>query len=174
MDDKISEPVSETDAKLLIGLGGVWLVVTIIFTISVNAISINSFAWLTLVVSKISDSWQSFENYKITISIFITIVTYGDPRILMIPFYIGSLVVTCICFGEERRGMICWSHFIVRSHSPPTWEILATSLMYFLLFCFQFGLMIVILIKRQILRMLLISKRGPHTTVGADAPRVMF
>lgn len=44
MDDKISEPVSETDAKLLIGLGGVWLVVTIIFTISVNAISINSFA----------------------------------------------------------------------------------------------------------------------------------
>ncbi|XP_031553502.1 uncharacterized protein C1orf43 homolog [Actinia tenebrosa] len=71
MDDKISEPVSETDAKLLKGLGGVGLVVTIIFTIS-------------------------------------------------------------------------------------------------------FGLMIVILIKRQILRMLLISKRGPHITVGADAPRSLL
>lgn len=40
-------------------------------------------------------------------------------------------------------------------------------------FFFQFVLIVVILIKRQILRMLLISKRGPHTTVGAGAPQLL-
>ena len=36
----------------------------------------------------------------------------------------------------------------------------------------QIVLVIVILVKRQILRMLLLSKRGPHSPVGFDTPKV--
>ena len=37
----------------------------------------------------------------------------------------------------------------------------------------QIGLLIVIIVKRQILRMLLLSERGPHSPVGSDAPKVL-
>lgn len=40
-----------------------------------------------------------------------------------------------------------------------------------IIFTISIGLLIVILVKRQILRMLLLSKRGPHSPVGSDAPR---
>ncbi|XP_032218218.2 protein C1orf43 homolog [Nematostella vectensis] len=40
-----------------------------------------------------------------------------------------------------------------------------------IVFTIAIGLMIVIIVKRQILRMILISRRGPHTSIGADAPR---
>ncbi|XP_029196508.1 protein C1orf43 homolog isoform X1 [Acropora muricata] len=40
-----------------------------------------------------------------------------------------------------------------------------------IIFAISIVIVIVILVKRQILRMLLLSKRGPHSPVGSDAPR---
>ncbi|PFX34890.1 Uncharacterized protein C1orf43-like [Stylophora pistillata] len=40
-----------------------------------------------------------------------------------------------------------------------------------IIFTISVGLLIVIIVKRQILRMLLLSKRGPHSPVGSDAPK---
>lgn len=97
----MADPVSSYDAKLLKNLGGVGLVMTIIFTLSV--------CWLK------------------------------------------------------------WYHMV--SPRPS----IKSDFHFFFFFKFtKVVLLIAIIVKRQMLRMLLLSKRGPHSPVGSDAPRVSY
>ncbi|XP_068693192.1 protein C1orf43 homolog isoform X2 [Montipora foliosa] len=50
-------------------------------------------------------------------------------------------------------------------------ELGGVGLVMTIIFTISFVLVIVILVKRQILRMLLLSKRGPHSPVGFDTPK---
>ena len=97
----MADPVSSYDAKLLKNLGGVGLVMTIIFTLSVCCLK--------------------------------------------------------------------WYHMV--SPRPS----IKSNFHFFFFFKFtKVVLLIAIIVKRQMLRMLLLSKRGPHSPVGSDAPRVSY
>lgn len=67
---------------------------------------------------------------------------------------------------------VCWLKWYDMVSPRPSIK----SDFHFLLF-FKFTkvvLLIAIIVKRQMLRMLLLSKRGPHSPVGSDAPRVSY
>lgn len=56
---------------------------------------------------------------------------------------------------------------------PSTFNKIRFSFFFFFKFT-KVVLLIAIIVKRQMLRMLLLSKRGPHSPVGSDAPRVSY
>lgn len=65
---------------------------------------------------------------------------------------------------------VCWLKWY---SIPSTFNKIRFSFFFFFKFT-KVVLLIAIIVKRQMLRMLLLSKRGPHSPVGSDAPRVSY